>query len=349
MTQAANSNSWIYVYSQFTKELMTFQILAICVLCAIYAGFWIIKKRRLGVAGELIPSGFVKNYLNVLIQDANMVRTQLFGLLGEAGVGDLSKIQINLTAPAGGAAVSDPSLAARLAELEGKLNTQNQAMSALEAQKKQIEAELAAARANVGSGGGGGGGGDTSGLQKKIKELEAKLAEYSVIEDDLANLKRLQQENAQLKEQLAGKGGAAPAAPTATAPAATATGATAAAVAAASDAAAPVETINLTPPAELAPTPAPEKTDSVAEIAKEPAAPAAFEGLVDQVEQSLKEPTAVAPTPEPAPEAAAAPAADPAAAVVANPEAKPGEAGALENVGKSDEDLLSEFEKMLNM
>jgi len=47
-------------------------------------------------------------------------------------------------------------------------------------------------------------------LTKERDELKGRLQEYEIIEDDLANLKKLQQENEELKKQLAGKGGSPP-------------------------------------------------------------------------------------------------------------------------------------------
>jgi hypothetical protein len=43
---------------------------------------------------------------------------------------------------------------------------------------------------------------DVSPLKNKIKELEEKLAEYSVIEEDIADLSRFRQENDDLKKKL---------------------------------------------------------------------------------------------------------------------------------------------------
>lgn len=65
--------------------------------------------------------------------------------------------------------------------------------------KKQI-----AEKQNSGSGGGGG---DASGLQLRLKELEAKLAEYEVIEDDIANLSMYKEENKRLRSELDKLGG----------------------------------------------------------------------------------------------------------------------------------------------
>ncbi|MGE3974706.1 MAG: hypothetical protein AB7F59_09290 [Bdellovibrionales bacterium] len=43
---------------------------------------------------------------------------------------------------------------------------------------------------------------DTKPLEEKIKELQAKLAEYEIIEDDIANLSTYKQENQKLKSEL---------------------------------------------------------------------------------------------------------------------------------------------------
>lgn len=45
--------------------------------------------------------------------------------------------------------------------------------------------------------------GDSSGLEGKVKELSEKLAEYEIIEDDIANLSFYKNENAKLKNELA--------------------------------------------------------------------------------------------------------------------------------------------------
>ena len=326
-------SAWVHLFSRFTTELLFFEIVAILVLCTGYCAAWIFKKRKLGAVEEVVPSGMVKIYLNDLIQQAELVRTQLFGLLGAGSpvdVASLSKMIVQ-TAPAVAAQQTPSSTpatppgaaadAGKLKELEAKIQQQHQAMQTLETEKKKIETELTEARnaSSKGSAGGGGNESETAELKKKIKLLEDRLAEYSIIEDDLANLKRLQQENAQLKASLEGKGIPAPAA---------------AATAAATPVAAAV--------AEPAPEPAP------AAGAENPG----FEGLVDKVEASLQtdtpaaETAAVAPTPAPAATPAAPETPAPASAQAA-PAAEP--KAATPPTGKNDEDLLSEFEKMLNM
>jgi len=315
--------SWVYIFSKFTQEVLLFEALLICVLCAGYTAYWVLHKRRLGVAANAVPAGVIKGYLSELIVDAEKLRAQLFGLLKSNGIQITADVQANVEAmqqiPI--AAIDNPDLAKRIAELEAQIDAQAKAMTLLTSEKDRIEKELATAKAaSKNLQGAGASGAVVNELQTKIKALEGKLAEYSVIEDDLANLKRLQQENAQLKTALGGKGIPVPETP------------------------APIAEAPVAAPAAAAPTPTSEADaalDAVAALAPAPAAaaptPAAaaptdalFEGLVDQVEQTLQQPAA----------ATAAPAAAPDAAAPANAEPKV--------PGQNDADLVAEFEKMLN-
>jgi len=203
--------SWVYVYAQFTQQALLFQALGIFLLSTFYAAFWVLKKRKMGSAQSEIPSGVVKVYLTELIDEAEMLRAQLFGLLRTSG----GKIEPSAHAaiapvvmmPSNGGS-NDHLLLEKISILESKMSEQARAMEALAAEKRRIEADLAAAR--TASASGAIKGGDPivmNQLQEKISNLEGKLAEYSVIEDELANLKRLQQENTQLKTALEGKGG----------------------------------------------------------------------------------------------------------------------------------------------
>lgn len=294
--------SIVYVLSRFTPEALFFESLGILALLAGYTAFWINKKRKFGVIKQDVPAPLVKTYLNELIVDAENMRVQLFGLLSKAG----------MPAGTGVAIAGDPNAAARIAALEAKLAEQSRAIDGFASEKSKIEQELNAARSQAGSTAGAESAVAVAQLQEKVQSLEGRLAEYSVIEDDLANLKRLQQENQQLKAQIGGGAAVATAA---------ATGAVAAA------APTPVPT-----PAPVVAAPAP--TPAPVAAAPTPAAPAAtgdaiFEGLVDSVEKSLEKPAT--PTPVAAAPTPAAPAA-------------PAQAAA----SQSDADLVAEFEKMLN-
>lgn len=340
--------SWIYLFSHFTSEALLFEALIICFLVALYAIFYILRKRKLGTMENTVPSSVVKSYLNILIADAHELRTQLFGLLAQAGalppgrsIADLTQIAPTAGAPkeptvtplapeAAAQIAQNPDIQNKLGSLEGKIAEQAKAYEALLAEKSRIEAELSAAKAGAAGGAPAAGGnpGELEELRKKIKSLEERLAEYSVIEDDLANLKRLQQENAQLKASMKGGDGAA--------------AATAAVAAAASTAAAAVAA----PAAPAAPATPKDQFEELASTVEQ--------SLKTEVSNSLAAAAAAAPAPaaaapvatpaaspvEAAPAGASAPPVDPAAAAGASPMDQVG--------GKSDEDLLSEFEKMLN-
>jgi hypothetical protein len=360
------TSPWVSIFSRFTSEALLFEALIIFSLTALYTGFWLVRKRKFGVIEKQVPAGVVKYYLNELIVDAEILRAQLFGMLTGQGIPATPLANVNFTgvsaampAPAASAGTSDAASSQSLVALEAKLAEQAKQIETFTSEKNRIEKELTDAKAATkGAGATGGDPNALAKLQEKIAALEGKLAEYSVIEDDLANLKRLQQENAALKAQLAAKGGAAVATP---APEATPVEAQAlvaeippadAAMAAVDDLlkdAAPAEAIAAAPEAAATDplaslaetintgTVAAAQTPGAPELAQPVAAAEAgtldggFEGLVDQVEQSLQS------TPEKT-----------APAVAAAAEAPSTTPPVDATIEKSDADLVSEFEKMLN-
>ncbi len=341
--------SWVYVFSRFTPEALLIEAVVILTLVCGYTAFWVLRKRRYGSVGQEVPSTVVKTYLNELITEAELIRSQLFGLLAGSGVPTgaahgtgasptlamlSGAAQAGASATAISAAVAnDPELAKKFSTLELKVLEQARAMETLLTEKSKLEKELGDARLAGAAAGGGGAGGDAAAMAKlteKIRQLESRLAEYSIIEDDLANLKKLQQENAQLKAALSqqvGTGAAAAAA----APVVAAAAAVAAEPAPAAEPAAAAEPVlAAAPAAEPAPAPALEADPAPAPApAAEPAgaldaiatAEPNFEGLVNQVEQSLQP---------------------------ALSEAAPAPAAPAPTAEKSDADLVAEFEKMLN-
>jgi hypothetical protein len=207
-------SSWIYIFSKFTPEALLIEIFVLCVLSATYAAYWFIRRRRTMEDG-MIPAGVVKNYISTLIADAEQLRAHLYSLLSGSGIDPASLTQMMQGLTAGNTdqvmkqlaqGAVNPAAGAALAQVEPQLNHNSQALEALLIEKQKLERELALLKESKNAAGAANPGDAAlvGQLQDRIKVLEAKLAEYSVIEDDLANLKRLQQENAQLKAQLAG-------------------------------------------------------------------------------------------------------------------------------------------------
>jgi hypothetical protein len=183
----------------------------------------------------------VKNYLDSIIQNSNSLKSSLFrgggldignGIPSVVPIGDLpASMNIGLGSGEAGSQKN-----AEIAALSQKLSDRQKQIVDLEKtiqdlsagkglgaetellkkdlnnslQKvKDLEAQLAEAMTRAG--------GDT-GLQKELlaitnerNEIRDRLKEYAIIEEDLANLKRLQQENDQLKAELQNlRKGAAP-------------------------------------------------------------------------------------------------------------------------------------------
>lgn len=346
--------SLIYWLSKFSQEAMLVELFLIACITTCYFGYLLLKKRRYGVAKKQIPDNVVRAYLVELISQAEGFKNQLFGEDFKIAAGR----GINLSASTGGddAGASNLELGALKTQLASAISKQEEltkTIASLSGEKAALEAKLA-------SGGGASATAPASGespeakkalaeAQDKLSKLESKLAEYEVIEDDLANLKKYQQENKQLRAQLeALKGGAPAVAP-----------APVAAAAAAVAAAAPVEAAPAAAPASeapaaaaAAPAPVPPAESPIAaaeETVTETKAAESFEGFVDKVEASLAEPAA--PTP------VAASAVDPTAiaeAQTASPSSDtPAPSAAAAPAGappaeKSDADLLNEFERMLS-
>src|SRR3989338_2207512 len=77
------TDSWVYLFSQFTHEALLIEALGISLILTAYSAFWILKKRRFGTMKETVPSSMIREYLGDLIVDAEELRNQLFGLLSQ--------------------------------------------------------------------------------------------------------------------------------------------------------------------------------------------------------------------------------------------------------------------------
>lgn len=316
------------LFTKFNNDIFIIVSILLGMVTMALVAYWYYNRKKFQKLRHQIPASVVKNYLDSIITNSNALKSSLFRGGGiELGEGVPSVMNV-AGLPTGGAEVSSADLAqknAEIAALRAQLGDKDKTISELEAKlssagsggggddsgriqelegevgtlnttiedlKKQLEEAKAA--------GGGGGGGSDEELQAKLAEvtkerdeLKERLQEYEIIEDDLANLKKLQQENEQLKKSLEElKGGA---------------------------------------PVEAAPAAEPE-------AAPEPAAEAPAEEPAAEPEPAAE---AEAPAEEPAAEEAPAE----AAADDAGGDVPP--VSQEEGDGKSAEDLLSEFEKML--
>jgi hypothetical protein len=371
-------NSFLYLFSKFTEEFLLLTAAGVFGLLSVYCYEWVIKKRRLGAARDQIPASMVKAYLNQLIAEAQSVRVQLFGLIQTnpeeaAGLENADKLLSTFaTAASSGLALSGApapgipgDLTERLRALQAQLADKESLVVNINIEKSKLLEELDSLRRNQQNATLASPGAPASEeLARKVKDLESRLEEYSLFEDDLANLKRLQQENIALKKKLEEMGGTlvpgTPAAPeekriipgdAAEAPAETAIAKGKGGVSqddieallegkpATPPLGASEPEARIAPPASTSPAPAlaiaPEPDSApVAAAPPAPAIPDAFENLVSSVDKSLDPPVASAPAPVAAP--------------ATEPKDPPSAAPAPNLAAKTDDELLKEFENLLN-
>lgn len=182
--------------------------------------YWFYNRKKFHQLTHEIPASVVKNYLDSIIQNSTALKSSLFrgggldmgnGIPSVVPVGDLPS-SMSIGVGSGSEEVNQKN--AEIASLTLKLNDRSKQIADLEKRLQELSAgkspnaeidllkkELAEARAASG--------GDAN-LQKELgtvtterNDLRERLKEYEIIEEDLANLKRLQQENDQLKAELA--------------------------------------------------------------------------------------------------------------------------------------------------
>lgn len=194
----------------------------------------------------------------------------------KAAVFDFTKGGEN-TAPSTLAAIQ-PGTAAPNAEVAVQLEKMKAEVVAREKKIAELNTQLSQAVSQATTDAGKG---DSTALESRIKELEARLAEYDIISEDIADLSRYKEENERLKADLAGKGGAPAVAPAPAAPA-VAAAPVAAAVAPAPAAVEPAPASAASPAPETAPelAAAPAAAPEAAPAA-DPAAAAAATAAID--------------------------------------------------------------------
>jgi hypothetical protein len=195
---------------------------------------WYANRRKYHNLKHQIPAHVVKNYLDSIIQNSTSLKSSLFRG-GGIDVTIPSVMPLQGLGGGDGLAVSGaPSTAlleelnlkkALLSQLEAQLSSLQNANRELESKYAASQTALAAAEAKIkeleailaqmksGSGGDEALKAELVMVTKERDEIRDRLKEFEIISDDLANLKRLQQENEQLKRSLAAQGGHVPKAP----------------------------------------------------------------------------------------------------------------------------------------
>lgn len=186
-----------------------------------FAFVWLYNRRRFHNLKHQIPASVVHNYIESIIQNSTALKSSLFRGLTTAtaeGVREMHASVVPLSHLAGGVAnevgASTEEMNAKNAEiavLKSQLKEKNSVLSEIEDKMKETSSDLKQAlnklkdaEANPKNSGSGNSAvnAELEKLAKERDELKNRLEEYGVIEDDLVNLKKLQQENEQLRRSL---------------------------------------------------------------------------------------------------------------------------------------------------
>ncbi len=287
-------DSIVNYLDKYSDLIFEFQIGFLIIILSVFVWVWYYNRKKYNHLKHQIPASVVKSYLDSIIQNSTALKSSLFrggGLdVDPSSVPSVMPLEdlpgstaVNVGGATGG---DDAALRAQIAGLQAQLAEKNSIVTDLESKNaelegivkqkqeriEELEKLLAEAQANAGSDEGGGADpAVVEALTKERDELKEELQQYDIISNDIADMKRLKQENEQLKKALADAGGEAPAAAEAAPPAQEAPEAEAQAAAAVEE-----------PVAEEAPTEAP--TEAVAEQEPAPVEEPAAEAAPEPVE-----------------------------------------------------------------
>ncbi|MBF0365946.1 MAG: hypothetical protein HQK50_10270 [Oligoflexia bacterium] len=239
------------VFTKFNEETLIVSSTSLFLVFSILIFYWVYNRRKFHQLTHQIPASVVKSYLDTIIQNSTSLKSQLFRGGGlDLGPGISSVVPVSTLS---GSGISNEVMIQKNAEisalqmqlqerqniirdLEKKVSDIQSSgggnsvdvepfqkkISELETEIDRLEKELADAHSKASEGSGGGvDQAVVDQVNKEKEELKARLQEYEIIEDDLANLKRLQIENDELKKEISAlKGGGAAVAATAVAAAA---------------------------------------------------------------------------------------------------------------------------------
>jgi hypothetical protein len=333
------------IFTKFSAELIAAQ-LAVLFFASSLAVYWMLVRKKKRETTEWVPAALVRAYLDRVQADERETRFKLFG--EHSPMATQAPLAAALSGAVASAGAVDPGLKQELEALRSQLALADQRvlefdrnMNALKAEKTALEQKLKDAQAGAAAGAPtaapAAANEELAAAQKQLAEMKAKLEEYEVIEDDLANLKKFQKENETLRQKVEQyeKGGSTATTVSGSAP----TPDPKMVVSGGQEPAQPTMTVI---PGGAGSAPAETVIPKAAAPAPEPAAANAETNtnVLQPVTPSLE---AAAPAAAPAAgptEAAPAAAGEPAAAasVPAEPE---------KSAQKKEEELLSEFEKML--
>jgi hypothetical protein len=202
------------IFSKFSDELISAQI-ALLSLSLSLGVYWMLIRKKKRESSEWVPAALVRAYLDRMQADERETRLRLFGEgATPAPVSTASFAATGTTV----VTANDPALLKELEALRAQLSMADQRamefdrnLNGLRAEKSALEQKLRDALAAASAAPGAPAAGPNPAQQKEIDDLKAKLDEYQLLEDEIAELKKYRNENEQLRQKVSQleKGGAA--------------------------------------------------------------------------------------------------------------------------------------------
>ena len=226
-------DSIVNYLDKYSDLIFEFQIGFLVIILSVFVWVWYYNRKKYNHLKHQIPASVVKSYLDSIIQNSTALKSSLFrggGLdVDPSSVPSVMPLQdlpgtTSINIDGGG---DDAALRAQIAGLQAQLAQKTTIVTDLEVKNaelegivkqkqeriEELEKLLAEALANAGSGDGGADPAALIAMTTERDELKEELQQYDIISNDIADMKRLKQENDQLKKALADAGGEAPAAP----------------------------------------------------------------------------------------------------------------------------------------
>jgi hypothetical protein len=163
-------------YSDFLTVITESTTLFVVIILIFYYAY---NRKKYYEVSHKVPARLVREHLNTIIQNSNALKSSLFNEKDLSDTPDLEEVS---GAPA-------------------KVVSQD-ALAALQKEKEELENELNVLRESISSDEVPA---DMSEVLKERDDLLDAISDYKLLEDDLVNLKKLKEENKELKAKLGGE------------------------------------------------------------------------------------------------------------------------------------------------
>lgn len=213
------------IISYIDEYSMQISMLLICLLSAVLAVFiwlWFYNKKKYHNLKHQIPANVVKNYLDSIIQNSTALKSSLFRGGGlDTDTSSLPSVMPLADLQGGGQVAVDSSdssaLKAQISSLESMLQDKTSIITQLESSNASLSGDVKAKDTTIdeleviieslkNNPSSSEAVEDNSHLietlEAQVLSLKEQLEEYEIISADIANMKKLREENAQLKESL---------------------------------------------------------------------------------------------------------------------------------------------------